>query len=559
MGFNQTSSSVCVACVFALGMGAYWFFQIAPYTARAQNGRLTGEAIARRNERDYHFAGEITGRVLLDNGQPAVHIPVKARFVMHQTGAQGEGEALTDGQGYYRIHGLNPQGFIVQVENGGTPYIPEPARQIKLTGYPNRIASNINFTLRLGPQITVRVREAERGAPVQGIEVNATPFIGTGGQRIGETNAQGDFMFRANSPFVQMRLSADKLRKDEIYAAPGYSFYKQLNVQNISATNVVWEVKVYKNAFGYVPATFRGLVKDAQGAPVAGADVLLQQDYRRQTTVTDAAGRFSLPAHRVRPIEHDRVLLQVEKGVLSATVFPTPEQTWGEIPVQLSATPRTTVTGQAFSTSGCFAAGVPVTLFGVVSDPSGSTGLPPRTGGVTGVNGQFTFSGLQDDAHYQLRFGGQPPRGQKFLWGRSVFPDFPYNKDWLHLKNGEIRNVGRVIVYAADAIVAGRIVSARNHPMREFHVVAEGKHCRTSVSPDAQGYFRLENLVREPLILGVYQSEDKGNTFRTSPGSLDDVYQAPVQAGDTHVSVTVTKDRSENTPPSTDARAARRK
>ena len=528
-------NAVLSGAVLAASGAGFWMACAAPRGAQAQ--RYSGEEIARRNEKDYHYKGEIKGRVLLDNGKPAVGFTVRAWFAQHQTGAPGEGFAVTDASGNYRIHGLNPQGFFVAVESGSKPYIPPPYRTIQLITYPNKTTANVNFTLRLGPKITIRVRDAESGTPISGIVVSAFPYLGTNGSAIGETNAQGNFAFRASSLTMQLRLDADKQQSLKIAPAPGYAFSKGLQLAAIIDTE--WVVKVYKNSTSYVPATFRGVVLDARGTPVSGAVVRLTRYggiSSPPSVRTDGTGRFAIATYRIGFTERGTVL-QAEKGGLDTMRLLTAEQTWKPIVLRLHPPLKTGVAAQVTDPQGNPLSGVPVECNEVFLDPKTLSFVTAirKDGGVTDTNGQWSMGNLSSEAYYQFEFGGNNQFGRGRAWGETKFPDVPYTNGQLRLQDGKVRNIGRVVVYPADATVAGRVINSKP-PKPNLYVVVQGKHAYVSMAPDAGGNFSLSHLVREPLTVGVYSSPN-GNGWRTGPGSPDEVYKGTVRAGDTNVKI----------------------
>ena len=69
--------------------------------------------------------------------------------------------------------------------------------------------------------------------------------------------------------------------------------------------------------------------------------------------------------------------------------------------------------------------------------------------------------------------------------------------------------------------------------------MVDGKHTHVSVAPNAMGHFRAERVVREPLMLYVYRSNDGDGFFRSSPGSSDEAARKTVRAGDEKVKVIV--------------------
>ena len=197
-----------------------------------------GEEAARRQERE-GMRGVIQGRVLLDNGEPAVGVLVEANFKRHQTGAQGEGCAVTDSRGRYRIHGLNPyywkstpQDFYVQVYGVDQPFLPDPGRIVPLGKTRHHTAIHVDFTMHRAPVITVRVRDAVTGAPVVGMSVSSE----NGGiNRVeGVTDAKGEYRFRARDLQTEIRLQAIQSKYLIIDSAPSSGFYHEIRFASLA-------------------------------------------------------------------------------------------------------------------------------------------------------------------------------------------------------------------------------------------------------------------------------------------------------------------------------------
>lgn len=531
------TATFCAAAIYLVAGGGRLGAQNVAQTYR----RPSGEEIAVRNERDYGFKGVITGRVLLGDGRPAAGFPVIARFVRHQTGGQGEGEAITDAQGRYRIHGLSPQGFGVQAENGGRPYVPGPARVIHLEQFPNKTAANVNLTLHLGPQITVRVHDAQTGAPVAGLAVSAY----SSGLRAGVTDARGELRFRASRLDTDLRMENQESHGRYISAAPGYSFYRRITFDSVADLHdVTWDVKAYGNDPRLNAVVFRGVVTGPNGRPVPGATVRLMRGggggVEHPQTSTDAAGRFSFSTYRMRIDEYGNgnprgakrgILIAAQKGPLSAMHYATPDETWTMIPVRLSRAERPFVTGQAVFPNGKPAAGVPVRYSEALLDVSA---YAEKNGGATGPDGHFTLGGLSPDAYYQFTFGGSPRfAGSDPGFGETRVPGVRYTIGQLRLERGEQRrrDLGRVVIWPADSVVAGRLVGPDGGPARgSLLVTIKGKHTNVLASPRADGRFRAEHVVREPLTLTV---------DRIYSNTSGEVAQKAVRAGDEAVKIIV--------------------
>lgn len=493
------------------------------------------------------FNGVISGRVTLD-GKPIAGIPVTARFAMHQTGARGEGTTVTDANGNYRITGLNPQDFRVQVTNGGKPYLVGPPQAIALHKLPKTTAENVNFALYLGPEITVRVRDAESFAPVPGIVVKTYPSDYQSRQAPPNvTDAKGEFRFRAGTTEVGIELDGGQT-PPLLYAAPGYSFH--YNTKLPYAPNLpplTWEVRSYRDAMNPPPTLFHGVVTDGDGAAVPGANVRMVRSGTTEqwTTRTDSSGKFSFQTYRMTSMEYGNwngeykrgILFEIEKSGKRAIHFATPEETWSTIPIKMIER-RAAVTGQVVDPQGKPLAGVNISYMQTFAGLD--AGLRKEVG-ATDANGRFTIDGVLPDAYTRFQFGGMPQNGTPMRFAETRVPDIGYSNGWMRLKENEQRDLGRVNVLIANRSVSGRITNKDGSPAQgAMMVVVQGKHTRINAIPQPDGTFRAEGVADEPLMLYVFRSQN-GHIFGTDPGGPDEAGRKPVRAGEESVHVVVRK------------------
>ena len=414
---------------------------------------------------------------------------------------------------------------------------------------PDNKVAGVNFTLHLGPQITVRVQDAETSKPIPGLVVEASSEIGSDHKPVGETDVNGEFRYRGDALVFQLEVKADKPSQRGISAAPGFAFYHRINQTDATQiVNEVWSVKTYNSDDNNRPTTFRGIVTHADGTPAARAKLHLIRPYKELETYAKSDGRFSFTTTRIAPFEGP-ALIQAQSGNEKANVFIFAEQSWGQIKVPLKTPTPVSVSGQVVGPDGKPLGGVPLSYdetFSLAS-PSVTSSLVSNNGtyrsrrypgGVTDRDGNFIASGLSDEAAYRFTFGQDALAGRKVDWGRTDFPPSingkPFSSKPIRLKRGE-NKIGPIVVLPATDVVGGRITNADGTPAKNVSVSVEGNHTHETASPNADGTFRATNIVREPLRVGIYQIND--GFSRTSPGSSDDLYQGTVRAGDTNVKI----------------------
>lgn len=248
---------------------------------RREKIRQESEEAARRNEKA-GFRGVIQGRVLLDNGKPAVGFPVFASYSPRMSREQGEGYAITDSRGGYRIRGLNPvnwrgdgpQSFRVEVSSAGGPFIADPSRIVPLGRTRHHTAINVNFTMHRSPLITVRVRDAQTGAPVPGVLVAAAPEMSNGSKVEGVTDARGEFRYRVRELGSTIYLKDIDRDGVSIVVAPSFQEVRFSGIADLH--DVTIEVKAFTEKQETATGVYHGVVRNSDGMPVVGAVVRLE-------------------------------------------------------------------------------------------------------------------------------------------------------------------------------------------------------------------------------------------------------------------------------------------
>ncbi|MEZ0327866.1 MAG: collagen binding domain-containing protein [Fimbriimonas sp.] len=459
----------------------------------------------------------IKGRVLLDDGKPAEGFVVNARFKMHQTGAPGEGDAVTDAKGYYEIQGLGKDEFYVSVAHSEKPYVIPPGTLVDLTATTSATLPDI--LLRLGPEVTIRVKDAETGEPVKGLSVTWN-YMAMGDHQPPKTDANGEARFRVGYLEFGLRVE-DENRNDGYGQAPGYPLSKGVKLATVQP--VTWDLLVYKNFIQPRPAVFRGVVEDLDGNPVAGANVRMQRYNDSLRTVTDKAGRFEFKTFRIQFHEDPErgAAVMAQKGDARAFKVVSAKETWGTIRVTLGTEPRGIVKGRVVDQHGRPLDGCRIHYWETFGIAIGSVG--PSATQYTRPDGTFQLTELHPRANYSFSFGSFYEHDQKRL-GIVRVPNG--NRDYVLTSEG--LDLGTITVPTAEHTVEGTIVDTAGRPVtKEVSLNLKGAFTDLSAYPDEQGRFKFEGVVDEPLTLWVFGGINGG--YRTGPDSPDLFLKKSVQ------------------------------
>ncbi len=494
---------------------------------------IPSEVIANRNERLYGYKGVVTGHVRFDDGSPAAGFPVGARFLQHRTGAAGEGSAVTDGDGRFEIRGLASYAFSVYAGNDDKPYVvPEPI-QVDLTR--SQRAEGIDFVLRLGPMVSVRVTDAETGRPVSGLLLTTRPGGGPGSS-LGRTDDDGRAQGRVS--LLTFDLSLSDPRTDRSYGpAPGYRFWRHVELDR--PTDVEWEVRAYRGANSYHPALFRGVVVDLKGNPVPGAFVRLDRN-GCQITTSDRKGRFSFKSSRMQDPGGGRggAVIQAHKGPMSGSVVPTAAETWGTIRIVLDSAAQGAVFGRVVDLAGNPARNCRINYYGLFGTGQEINQVIFDTTS-TDDNGRFLIDRLPLEGGYKFSFGG-PSNDQDF--GITSVPRGALN-DLMRVSAGERKDLGTIAVPLADQGVGGVIVDEDGGPPKGAILVElTGEHTSLPAYPDGSGHFEFKAVASEPLTLKVFVGTKGPGTsafFRAGDDSPDMLLKTSVRAGERHLHLVV--------------------
>jgi hypothetical protein len=463
------------------------------------------------------MTGTVTGRVLFQDGSPAPGFRVSARFQMHQTGAPGEGDAVTDANGRYTIQYLGKDRFLVGVDRGNQPYLVPNSVRVDLTK--TTTASLPDFTLQLGPEVTVRVRDAETNQPVPGLVVSAA-FPGGPGSPT-PLSANGEAKFRVG--MLEFDLTISDPNQHEGYGpAPGYSFSKRVSLKAVSPVD--WEVLAYENWAQPRAAVFSGIVVDRRGNPVVAANVRLQRYNDNLQAISDRQGRFKFQTMRVSVHEDPLrgAAIMAEKRKARAFAVLSAAETWQPIRLVLGDEPNVLVRGRILDQHGRPLGNCRIHYWETFGTSVGS--VQPSATHYAEADGSFTLENLHPGATYTFSFGsfyeGNKRAGVVKIPAQGV----------IRLSDKGL-DLGTITVPRADASIAGVVRDESGRPVsKNILINVVGKTTDLPAYPDEAGRFKIEGVVDEPLRIRVFVGSER--FYRTGDDSPDKLLDQTVRAGD---------------------------
>jgi len=474
-----------VAIAVAIAIGLWWRVGLRerspvarPSSARAHDGappparpsrpRTPLGRVAMYHDEDPRGRLRLEGQVI--DGDDA---PMGGARVIISTNPPRE--ARTEGDGSFAFDDLLPRVYVVEARSDA---LRADAVTVRVTGTTEPVI------LRVHPaaSILVHVRDRSSGEPVAGATVDVGAAIGFGARAsmsvVGATDAMGDATLRGIDPGMH-RLTV---------AAPGYAPVSE----RVDATGrgSITEARI-ELARG---VRVRGTVVDPAGAPVAGAQVVVEDvtepfpvtDRTREVAVTDAEGAWELAAVRSGTFRFVAHHAPHARGASAPVVVDGTHDRAG-VAIRLAA--GRVLSGRVVRVGGERVAGAQVR---VVVTNGGFAWRGARTTH-TGGDGRFTLAGLPAAAVDVVAVGeaGASRRQVVDLAGPSPAP----------------------VTLVLDVVdtIAGVVVSPSGEPVPEARVLADPVGADTL---DDQREWRLRGPQRDVA--------DAGGTFRFSglpPGS----------------------------------------
>jgi len=395
----------------------------------------------------------------------------------------GWGSTRTDAQGRYRMVGLRPGTYnlalLLQGERAETFAAAAREKTVVKRGV---MLDHQDFLLRKGALITGKVTDKNTGAPITGMIIGvygpARPRSGAMVQPA-YTDAKGIYRVRvpAGAQFVYIMGSPSP-------TSPQYE------TAGTEANVAVREGAALHHDFMLTPGRkttpVHGIVVGPDDAPIPHARVNAM--FVRENGVsygadpvleTDANGAFVVEGVT------GSIRLRARSGAL-ATDTTTLAHGGESVTLHLKPNVLITLSGMVVDEQGkpIFGAGVVLGAWWRDSDDGG------RVVTTTDPQGRFAIHDLYPDTRYSVS-------GVAKGFGSLRFPPVQYQP-------GDKAEVPAIRLPHADRVVVGRVVDENGVPLAKQGVWLQGTSSRFAETvTDAQGRFRFESMVYEPLNLSL--------------------------------------------------------
>lgn len=447
-------------------------------------------------------AASIHGRIRYGaTGKPAAGIRVGAQGTDLD---RGYGDAVTDAEGKYHMTQLPAGSYNVALDLKGELAQSWTARaHERLVVTDGEHPESVDFTLIPGAVVTGKLLAADNGAPLAGIRVSiygpAHPRSSAWVQGM-PTEADGSYFFRVPPGPQYLYVSSA--------VPPGFlASAKQshdLMVQDGTTTTVDFRFPRADKP----PRLVQGRIVGPDGAPVAGAEVVVQSSdhrgFRDTVRRSGADGAFALEADLVAEPVTLRARqggMGTEKGIVATA--------GDRVTLRLKQDVLVTLTGMVTDRAAHSLVGAEVDLL-EFSSGRPTIGRPIRRT-TTDAQGQFTLTGLWPDRRYSV-IATAAGHGQQ----RSALLE--------DLQAGATRALEPLVLPQADRFVAGHVVDEAGKPLAGISVSIGGPETPPRFqTTDRQGRFRFAGVVEEEVTLQVKEDGDRWQRQRVPAGTPDAV------------------------------------
>ncbi|MEO7715305.1 MAG: carboxypeptidase regulatory-like domain-containing protein [Capsulimonas sp.] len=444
------------------------------------------------------YGGGIAGAVRFQDGKPGAGVTVQATELGDD--ATGTGSIQTDSQGGYSFSGLPIGLYNVEIltEKGYWQASNDPknphwenwtaAARTAVMTRKGKTIPGVDLTLTHGALISGRVLDKSKGTPIAGASVNVSGPAHPSNSRFSmgvQTGADGSYEIRV--PAGRQSVSVYVNGSDE------YNETQETQVADGETKTIDFQVAAAKPQ-----VAISGVVVGPDGAPVAGAEVSLQ-DYTRQPAkqITDAQGKFAFEPS----FANSDTWLYARSDSLATSMVQAPED-GSAVTLKLAENNLCVFQGQVSDQEGKPIPHIKVALIRWTQNHGGSDVASVTTD----ESGRYAFPPDLSGAKYSVR-------------AEAAGYATKYS-DNLATISGKTVDIPSLVLVKADSFAGGVVLDPKGKPVADAKVRCYDLK-NLEVITDKNGRFHLAGVPRDNTRVGVEAPEERRASVQISSGSDD--------------------------------------
>jgi thiol-disulfide isomerase/thioredoxin/protocatechuate 3,4-dioxygenase beta subunit len=427
----------------------------------------------------------LKGRVLL-NGKPVPNVTVQA-ITWHSNNGEPSA-AQTGADGTFEIHpGAGRLSLGVDTGALSKDWIAKSYQDLYVK--PGGELDGLDFVLEHGVLLHGQVLTREGGRPVANASIQVSPDHGT--TTWATTDRSGRYFARVSDgqTFVAVRMISRRPINGD------YSAWANIDAGH----NPPVEIRIPDQATMPPIAHLAGLVSDASGAPLPGAEV--RDLIGRQTAITDGNGRFRFE----KAASAGDLVIAAKDGRMSSKGVVIGEKDEIKLTVDSS---QAVLSGVVVGDDGKPLEGVQVTIGGNYKK---AFLLGGRT--VTDSAGRYRLENLYGGVDEFYLWFKKPGLGSATVQPIRISP-------------GEAKELAVLKMEPADGTIDGRVVEADGTPAKHVNVSSQTQESDT-VQTDDEGRFHLTNVPRGQHWLAAGRGNSFFATAQGTTGQTDVLIKLP--------------------------------
>lgn len=410
-------------------------------------------------------AAQIAGKVVYENGKPAVGIMVEVHLSTHGTSG-----AVTNADGSYLLQSLSAGQATVAASDRSGKWISSSVKD--LTTVEGKTINAPNVVLSAGAIIEGIVTDEATGKPRPGIEIMVA-------------GPQGSWMTAGGA-----RAISDKTGHYSVRVGPGMNRIQLFNSDGCGRPEPPISVEVKKGEKKTVPikvqsqAVFSGKLVDTDGKPLAdqrmSVMVMIDEEHNRQMggrACTDKAGQFrviNLAPGKVRLTLGDAFGPQMWEVIEPKDIkLPAP----GPVKVVVRKVEVGKLEGRVVTTSGKPVDGATVNIWVMAAEPETWLKTPHLN---TNADGIYRIDGFMP--------------GMKITFKSATKPGYAYQSGGAFSAEDKKASISDIVLAPLTGKLAGRVMDSTGAPIVNARVATLEAGAENSALTGADGRFSLSSV-----------------------------------------------------------------